>query len=240
MYAFKLDFFLAAACLASSVVAQTKLKIMPLGDSITEITCWRTTVWDDLNAAGVADKIQFVGSMTNNPQNCKGNSTWDMHHEGHSGYLAIDIANKYLVNWLSTTKPDIVMFMLGTNDVAQQNKGPTEILAAYTKMVGQMRAVTPKVKIIVDLVIPISFGSSNTGITALNQAIPAWVKSTTTVDSPIVIADCATGFPTSDLRDGVHPNAAGDAIISSRIFPVLLKVIQESLGTATTPIAFTA
>lgn len=169
-----LNLFLAAACLASSVVAQTKLKIsmrirflhfsqlpfanqgwhmwyfiVPLGDSITEITCWRPLVWDSLIKAGVADKVQFVGSMTNNPQNCQGPAGWDMHHEGHSGYLAIDIANRYLTNWLSTTKPDIVMFMLGTNDVVQQSKSTADILAAYTKMVGQMRAVTPKVKVIV-------------------------------------------------------------------------------------------
>lgn len=121
---------------------------MPLGDSITEITCWRSIVWDNLDAAGVTDQIQFVGSMTDNPENCVGNAGWDMHHEGHSGFLAIDIANSDLVGWLASAKPDIVMFMLGTNDVVQGHS-TTDIIAAYTKMVQEMRSSNANMKIIV-------------------------------------------------------------------------------------------
>jgi len=129
---------------------------VPLGDSITEITCWRAIVWNDLVAAGVADKIQFVGSSTTNSQNCKSNATdgkFDLHHEGHSGYLAINIANTNLVGWLASAKPDIVMFMLGTNDVAQ-GKSVADIIASYTKMAGQMRSSNPNMKIIVNLYLP--------------------------------------------------------------------------------------
>jgi hypothetical protein len=122
---------------------------VPLGDSITEITCWRTLLWDNLAAAGLTDKFVFVGSMTNNPQNCVGKtSNWDKHHEGHSGYLAVNIANTNLPTWLKSNVPDIVMFMLGTNDVAQ-GKTTTDINGAYTKMVGELRRANPNVKIIV-------------------------------------------------------------------------------------------
>lgn len=44
---------------------------MPLGDSITEITCWRAYVWDDLAAANLSSRVQYVGSQNSNPQNCK-------------------------------------------------------------------------------------------------------------------------------------------------------------------------
>lgn len=205
-----------------------KLRIMPLGDSITEITCWRALVWDAIAQAGYANKVQYVGSQNSNPENCKPQTAnWDEHHEGHSGWLAIDIANSYLTTWLKNTPADIVMFMLGTNDVTRGHT-TTEIIAAYTKMVNIMRAANPKMKIIVDLVIPLSF--SNSAITALNAAIPAWAKGLNSTESPIVIADCNTGFPTSDLRDGVHPNAAGDKILASRISPLLLNYISESLA----------
>jgi lysophospholipase L1-like esterase len=156
---------LAATLLAATVSAQAKLRIsssppshfptkltfpVPLGDSITEITCWRPLVWDSLAAANLTSRIEFVGSMTNNPQNCVGKtSTWDKHHEGHSGYLAINIAANNLQGWLASAKPDVVMFMLGTNDIVQQGKSTTDIVAAYTKMVGQMRASNPSMKIIV-------------------------------------------------------------------------------------------
>jgi lysophospholipase L1-like esterase len=105
-----------------------------LGDSITEITCWRALVWDQLAAASLTDKVVMVGSMTNNPQNCRATAPgWDMHHEGHSGWQAVNIANQYLEGWLKTSKPDIVQFMLGTNDVS--SRSTADIFAAYTKMV---------------------------------------------------------------------------------------------------------
>jgi lysophospholipase L1-like esterase len=88
--------------------------------------------------------------MSNNPQNCVGKTTsWDKHHEGHSGYLAINIAANNLQGWLASAKPDVVMFMLGTNDIVQQGKSTSEILAAYTKMVALMRASNKGMRIIV-------------------------------------------------------------------------------------------
>lgn len=71
-----------------------------------------------------------------------------MHHEGHSGFLAINIANFDLTGWLASATPDVVMFMLGTKDVFQGHS-ITDILAAYTKMVAKMRASNPNIKIIV-------------------------------------------------------------------------------------------
>jgi len=204
-----------------------------MGDSITEITCWRTVLWGNLQSAGVTNSIDFVGSMNNNAQNCQGVSGWDMNHEGHSGYLAINIANSNLPGWLAAAKPDIVMFHLGTNDITGSHTA-TEILASFTKMVGQMRASNPKMRIIVDQIIPIAFGNY-AALPALNSAIPGWAAGLSTAASPIVVADCNTGYPTSALRDGLHPNAAGDAIIASRIYPVLLNQIKSALGSGSTP-----
>lgn len=122
---------------------------VPLGDSITEITCWRAKLWDHLSDANVTSNIQFVGSMTDNPLNCTAaDSDWDHHHEGHSGYLAINIANLFLASWLENAQPDVVMFMLGTNDVGS-NFSTSAIIAAYTKMVQEMRSSNPNTTIIV-------------------------------------------------------------------------------------------
>ncbi|KAL2115328.1 hypothetical protein VTJ04DRAFT_9583 [Mycothermus thermophilus] len=205
-----------------------KLRIMPLGDSITEITCWRAFVWDQLAEAGLADKVQYVGSQNSNPQGCRPNTpNWDQHHEGHSGWLAIDIANNYLEGWLRSTPADIVMFMLGTNDVFR-GRSTNDIINAYTKMVEIMRRSNPRMKIIVDLVIPLSF--NNAPIQQLNARIPQWAASLNTTESPIVIADCYTGFNSfSDLRDGVHPSLSGDRLIASRVGPLLLNYVRQAL-----------
>ncbi|KAK4642868.1 hypothetical protein QC761_401290 [Podospora bellae-mahoneyi] len=220
---------LASASPVELVERQQKLRIMPLGDSITEIACWRAFVWDQIAAAGFANQVQYVGSQNSNPQGCRPTTTnWDQRHEGHSGWLAIDIANNYLANWLRSTPADIVQFMLGTNDVFR-GRSTNDIIAAYTKMVQIMRAANPKMKIIVDLVIPLGVGS-NSAIQALNARIPAWAAGLNTTESPIVIADCNTGYKTSDLRDGVHPSIAGDQFLATKIGPPLLNYIRESLA----------
>ena len=72
--------------------------------------------------------------------------------------------------------------------------------------------------------------SSPSGINSLNAAIPAWAEGLNSTASPIYIVDCNTGFTASMLRDGVHPNAQGDALIESRILPTLVQVIKESVG----------
>lgn len=93
--------------------------------------------------------------MSNNPQNCRSleDPSWDLGHEGHSGYLAINIANQLLEGWLRTAQPEIVMFMLGTNDVFQ-GRSQADILAAYTRIVELSRASNPNMKIIVSSLLP--------------------------------------------------------------------------------------
>lgn len=62
--------------------------------------------------------------------------------------LVTDIASKnQLPPWLSATNPDVVMFHLGTGDSVSQSTD--NVLAAYTKLVQQMRDNNPKIKIIV-------------------------------------------------------------------------------------------
>lgn len=73
-----------------------------------------------------------------------------MDHEGHAGWLAIDIAQKYLPGWLASAKPNIVQFMLGTNDIKGGHSADA-IIHAYTTMVSQMRSNNPNMHIIVSL-----------------------------------------------------------------------------------------
>ncbi|EXF79832.1 cellulose-binding protein [Colletotrichum fioriniae PJ7] len=205
--------FLALGLFATAF-AQSKIKI----------------IWDELVKENLADKVQFVGSMTNNPQNCRAESgSFDLHHEGHSGWLSINIANQYLQGWLASTKPDIVQFMLGTNDVAQ-GRTTNDIIASYTKMTGLMRASNPRMKILVDRLIPLSFNGG--GIDTLNQRIPSWAIEQNSTNSPIKIADCSSsaGFTASMLRDGVHPNDQGDQVIARQVGPLLIKYVRDLIA----------
>ena len=138
------------ALLLSTVCAQNKkIRYMPFGDSITEIVCWRGLVWSKLQTDGYTN-VSFVGSGTNqNPAGCP-TTTYDKHNEGHSGFLAIDIANKkQLVGWLQANPADVITMHLGTNDIVQKSDKTADILAAFTTLIKVMRDSNPAMKIIV-------------------------------------------------------------------------------------------
>jgi lysophospholipase L1-like esterase len=53
------------------------------------------------------------------------------------------------VGWLKQNHADVITMHLGTNDIAQHSKATTDIIAAFTKLVGLMRDSNPEMKIIV-------------------------------------------------------------------------------------------
>ncbi|MEU4236795.1 cellulose binding domain-containing protein [Actinoplanes sp. NPDC026619] len=203
--------------------AGTPVKVMALGDSITGSPgCWRALLWQKLPAA----QVDFVGTLP--AQGC--GFTYDGENEGHGGYLAVNVANQdLLVGWLAATDPDVVMMHFGTNDV--WSSLPTDtILAAYTRMVSQMRASNPSMKILVAQIIPMNPSTCATcaaGVVALNAAIPAWAAGLTSAASPITVVDQWTGFDTAtDTGDGVHPNDAGNVKIANRWYPYVSAAIS--------------
>ena len=136
--------------LLGAVAAQNStIRFMPFGDSITEIVCWRALLWEKLQTTEWAS-VNFVGSgKTEN--NCR-DTKYDRDNEGHSGFLAINIANQnQLDGWLKQNPADVITMHLGTNDMVQ-NKANTDIIAAFTKLVGTMRTHNPKMKIVVSRV----------------------------------------------------------------------------------------
>ena len=194
---------------ARSAYAQTR--IMPLGDSITGSPgCWRALLWNDLRTNGFTS-IDFVGTLP--PQGC--GVPYDGDNEGHGGFLATNIADQNLLpGWLSATHPDIVMMHLGTNDVWNA-RSPDVILAAFSKLVAQMRAQNPNMQILVAQILPMNpsnCAECGNRVVAFNAAIPSWAAGKTTAQSPIVVVDQWTGYSTAaDTTDGVHPNNTGSA-----------------------------
>jgi lysophospholipase L1-like esterase len=199
---------------------------MALGDSITGSPgCWRALLWNRLQSNGFTS-IDFVGTLP--PQGC--GVSYDGENEGHGGALVTNVADQnQLPGWLSATRPDIVLMHFGTNDV-WNNRSPATILAAYGKLVDQMRASNPNMKVLVAQIIPMT--PSNCPecaqrVVNLNNAVPAWASSKSTAQSPVVVVDQWTGFNTAtDTGDGVHPNDAGIRKISDRWYPALTAALS--------------
>ncbi|MBG0818823.1 cellulose binding domain-containing protein [Planomonospora sp. ID82291] len=229
-----LGFVLAGTAGAASSARAEPVRVMALGDSITGSPgCWRALLWQRLQEAGLASSVDFVGTLP--PQGC--GFAYDGENEGHGGFLATNVADQdQLPAWLSATRPDIVMMHFGTND-AWSNRSTATILAAYGKLVDQMRQSNPDMKILVAQIIPMnpsSCGECGRRVAALNAAIPGWAAGRTTARSPVVVVDQWTGFDTAvDTGDGVHPNAAGDRKIADRWFPALTALLGA--GPTATP-----
>ncbi|MEV0152099.1 MULTISPECIES: cellulose binding domain-containing protein [unclassified Nonomuraea] len=209
--------------------AAAPVRVMPLGDSITAGPgCWRAMLWHRLQTAGYTD-IDFVGSVPDG--GCGYGYSYDGDNEGHGGYAATGIADQnQLPPWLVAARPDIVLMHLGTNDMWGGFIPTSTVLAAYTKLVGQMRANNPDMKIIVAQIIPMNPSGCTTcaaDVKALDNAIPGWAAGLTTARSPIVVVDQWTGFDTAtDTGDGVHPNDTGFQKMADRWFPALARVLD--------------
>lgn len=128
---------------------------MLLGDSITQLSCWRPLVWNQIASAGLAGDVDLVGTMSDLQAQCARPAGFDPNHEGHSGWQAYDIARNNIAGWVRDTRPDVVQFMLGTNDVNIGKRGVQSILDSYTMMLQAMRAANPGVRVIVSL-LPVS------------------------------------------------------------------------------------
>lgn len=216
-----------SAAAAPPAAAAAPVRIMPLGDSITGSPgCWRAVLWNRLQSTGYTD-IDFVGTL--GPQGC--GQAYDGDNEGHGGELVTNVADGNLLPArLAATRPDIVVMHFGTNDV-WSNVSPDRILAAYTKLVGQMRASNPGMRILVAQLIPMNpstCAECAQRVVTLNARIADWARATSTAASPVTVVDQWTGFSTAtDTYDGVHPNASGDAKIAARWYPALAALLDS-------------
>ncbi|MEX3106700.1 MULTISPECIES: cellulose binding domain-containing protein [unclassified Streptomyces] len=213
--------------LAPPASAAPPVRIMPLGDSITGSPgCWRALLWNQLQSTGYTN-IDFVGTL--GQQGC--GQPFDGDNEGHGGELVTNVADQNLMPArLAATRPDIVAMHFGTNDVWSAIT-PDRILAAYTKLVGQMRAANPDMKILVAQIIPVNPATCPAcaqRAVDLNARIPAWAQATSTSRSPVTVVDQWTGFDTAtDTYDGVHPSDPGNAKIAARWYPALTALLVQ-------------
>ncbi len=209
--------------------------VMPLGDSVTESTCYPQITYEQLKA-GNHSNFQFVGTETSN-QSCGARAPANVKDEGHAGYGVTYLpmnstrgactkttgCGSYaeLQTW-AAEKPDIVLMHFGTNDV-WDGIATSTILSAYVAVISEFRKQNPNVIFFVSKIIkldPSGCGSCLTNVAALAAAVtPTWASTNSTATSPIHIIDHydSSFDPTSsaDTADGVHPTPAGATIMAT-------------------------
>ncbi len=194
-------------------------RIEPLGDSITDTTCYPKLLSQLLIDSGRTN-FTFVGSRLNN-QGC-GDGVPNVYTEGHGGYLVTQLLpggshESELPTWCTTNQAEIVLMHFGTNDT--WNSITTErILEAFSLVLDAHRAANPTVIFFVAQIIPNAGCSTcDASIPELNTAIVTWASEESTESSPVYVVDQFTGFdPETDTGDGTHPNVAGSNKMAQR------------------------
>lgn len=192
----------------SAQCKSTGIKILPLGASVTAgwlgtNAGYRGYLHTMLDKAGVAH--QFVGSQTSFPGSLPANET---HHEGHPGFR-IDQITSGVGGWLSGVKPDYILILVGSNDVAQ-NYDLAHAGDRMGALLSKISGLAPKAHVIVSSVPRINDANQEKLAVAYNATIRAvaGAHGAGWVDAHAVVTP-------ADKADNLHPNDSGYAKIAS-------------------------
>jgi fibronectin type 3 domain-containing protein len=205
------------------------IRIMPLGDSITEgdLSCtpddpdyyvsYRKALWDKLVVAGY--EVNFVGS-----QNSGSAVMSDPDHEGHDGWCANNCnapAGNILTNvydFLVNNPADVVLLHIGTNDLLHGHANASDISSILDKIFRYGQDQNRAIWVILALIIhqadpPCSLCSETT---SFNNAVEQMAQNRIENGDRIVIVDMENGagldyrlIPDGDMCIDVHPRETG-------------------------------
>ncbi|PTX99499.1 hypothetical protein DB346_16820 [Verrucomicrobia bacterium LW23] len=210
--------FAALTVLTRAASAAEPIRIMPMGDSLTDTSPgYKESLYLSLKHSGYV--VEFVG-----PKKGKASDGGKLDHAGYGGYTVgpgpskADAwsggkGNLYVIaeNCLKS-KPDVILLMIGTNEYFMIDKlqpdhnperdGPRRVAA----LVDHIRELAPKVKILVASVPPVEW--SKDFAKGFNATLPDLLKG----KENVVLVDMARlcGFVKGDWSsDHLHPSAAG-------------------------------
>jgi lysophospholipase L1-like esterase len=200
------------------------VKIMPLGDSITESSgghaSYRYWLWQQLGQAGY--EVDFVGSNTGVAGGDPQFASFDQNHEGHSGYRADQIQSN-ITSWARAASPDVVLLHVGTNDIFQGQSNSSTI-TEIGGIIDNLRSVNPNVKIFLAQIIPQADNLS--AVQNLNSLIPGLISQKNTSASPVILVDQYSGFSAStDTYDRTHPDESGEQKMAQKWYSALTNVL---------------
>jgi lysophospholipase L1-like esterase len=218
--------------LAAQPIRSAPLRIMIIGDSITEGDNggYRYPLFQKLTATiGMPNFVGRRNGRLSDPAAMPDND-----HEGYSAYRIDEIASGQgfwnappievrLEDW----DPAVVTIHAGTND-AQQNYyfdgdasiGMPSAIERLNDLIERIRAYNPATYVIVAQIIPANAPASRRTIhyiEKLNRQIPELVAQHQALGHRVSMVDCYTPMLAVPNPDGIHPSAAG-AQVMARVF----------------------
>jgi len=229
------------------------LKVLPLGDSITEgkVTVgnygnWRITYMKAMAAAGY--DVQARGFRTINSEDQAGASMparW-CSHSGVSGYR-ITTSRDGSAGHLDTVgnlldeagEVDVVLLMLGTNDI-EGGADATSMLPNWSNLVAKIAAARPTARVVAGTVVDrLEAGDTakRAQVVAFNTALKNLVAANAFRANQVFVADTYDVAPTNLFFNTLHPDFPGMVAIGQEFARVtqLATAVPAVDATAWTP-----
>jgi lysophospholipase L1-like esterase len=186
-----------------SVVTPARLRVMPLGDSITDGIAsssgngYRAKLGQQLSRWGY--QTDFVGST-------RSGNLPDPDHEGHSGWVISQIADAAHSS-VPGLQPTVVLVHAGTNDMDRE-VDPAGAPARLAAMVDRTLSDAPDATVLVATIVPAANSEVRRRINQFNRSVRALVRQRQEAGRHVDLIDLAM-ISTTDLADGLHPNDGG-------------------------------
>ena len=199
------------------------IRILPLGDSITEgwpvRGGYRTPLYRLLTNAGY--NVDFVGTLTNN-----GSSDLpDLDHEGHYGWRIDHIDGIIDAALDEVADPDIILLLLGTNDYSQNSQLATAV-QRLENLVVKIATNRPYAKIIVANLLVRGEPYNSKIQTNFNSYLPGMAHREHALGREVYFDDIRSAVPLEDLPDQLHPDATGYAKMATNWFSVITNLFR--------------
>ncbi|MEL6470627.1 MAG: carbohydrate-binding domain-containing protein [Cyanobacteria bacterium J06623_4] len=196
-----------------------RLKVMPLGDSITkggddfDVGGYRDDLWQSLTGSGY--DVDFVGP------NSLGDGNYDKDHAGFGGYRIDELAALVNNGLIATYQPDIVLLMAGTNDNLQNYKFQDAADRLHS-LVGDILRESPSTQVFVASIPPSGpFGNRQQRISEFYNSDIIRTEVADQYDNAHFV-DVFGGLTTNDLiSDNIHLTKEGNTKVANAFFDAI-------------------
>jgi lysophospholipase L1-like esterase len=211
------------------------VRIMLVGDSVTQGSAgdwtWRYRLWEHLQSPS-GPPVDLVGGRTDlydNVADVHGSQAYadpsfDQDHEARWGML-LSQADTPIDQLVEEHAADVVVSMLGTNDLLVYQPTPATMRQHVDSFVAAARSANPGLTVVLCEITQTWFE----GAPAYNQVLAEAAADLDEPGSRVLLADTDAGFTTDDTWDGSHPTAGGEAEIAAAVADALAGV---GIGTA--------
>ncbi len=199
---------------------------MCLVDSITEgftvAGAYRNRLCSLIEADGLNEVVDFIGDRSNG-------TGYDKDHAGHSGYSIANIPaaddcegkgrqgiTEILDACVGVNKPDVVLLMIGTNDILSlykldESKSRLEALVNGIKerMSDDGKIYFATIPYIAENAAYNKTGKTQAELNALIDTFNNGVRDIADSDDAIELVDMNSQIALTDLKDGIHPTDSG-------------------------------